>query len=210
MTRSHGLSRSALFLAGVLTLFPLQDYSLRVNRAVTPFYPDGGYEANVAVAAIEMDRAGKRLNTELVYGESPFAGAALDALTHWKFSPSPSADMSRTSVTFVFRPRSMERVPLTARISGQQRARPNRPPLPLEMFDTGYPQTCDTEGAVVLELSVNEKGEVDDVAPILGFPSLTGAVEMEVKSWKFLPATVDGKPVRGRAVVVISFVHPAL
>ena len=210
MTDSHGLGRAGFFLAGVLMIFPLQDHSLRVDNAVAPSYPGGIHDAGVVVVAIETDRAGKRTSTELVYGEAPFSGAALDALTHWSFSPSPTAEMSRTSVTFVFRPRNMERVPLKARISGRQTAKPNIPPFPLEIFDTGYPQTCDDEGAVVLDLSVSEKGEVDQLAPVLGMPSLTGAVEMEVKSWKFLPARVNGNPVRGRAIVVISFVHPAL
>jgi outer membrane biosynthesis protein TonB len=104
----------------------------------------------------------------------------------------------------------MDRVPLHVSISEHQRARADRPPLPLHIFDTGYPQMCIDQGAVIMELTVNEAGDVEDVRSIINIPSLGGAAETEVKSWKFYPAMSGGKPVRGQAVVVISFVHPAL
>jgi hypothetical protein len=104
----------------------------------------------------------------------------------------------------------MDRIPLAAYISRHHLAKPDRPPFPLQMFDTGYPQICVDQGAVILELSVTDKGEVDDVRTILGASALTGVAEMEVKSWTFSPAMSAGRPVPGNAIVVISFVHPAL
>ena len=197
-------------LIAFLWLLPSQDFSLRVESAVAPTYPARTYDSGVAVVLMEMDRLSKRTNTEMVYGRPPFISAALDAVTHWRFKPSSQAHASRTSITFVFRPRSIERVPLPVKMTGAQIARPDRPPLPLEIFDPGYPPMSVAEGAVVLELSVDAKGGVVEVRPIVDIPSLTGAVEMEAKSWKFSPAMAGGKPVSGNAIVVISFVHPAL
>jgi hypothetical protein len=104
----------------------------------------------------------------------------------------------------------MDRVPLRAAITDQQKGKTERPALPAEIFDTGYPQTCSAEGSVILDLSINQQGEVDDLQPIIGDSSLIGAVELQIRSWKFFPARANGKAVRGNAIVVISFVHPAL
>jgi outer membrane biosynthesis protein TonB len=211
MTASLGLSHAvSLFLIGLIFVFPSQNSSLQVESAVAPNYPARTYGGGVAVVAVDVDRSGKRMGTELVWGDSPFAAAALDSVSHWKFTPSATADVSRTSITFVFRPRTMDRVPLAAYISRQQLAKPDRPPFPNQIFDTGYPQICVDQGAVVLELSVTDKGEVDEVRPILGVPALTGIAEMDIKSWTFSPAMSAGRPVPGSAIVVISFVHPAL
>jgi outer membrane biosynthesis protein TonB len=211
MTESLGLSHAlALLLTGIMLIFPFQDYSLRVDSAVAPVYPARAHDGGVAVIGIQADRAGRRTSTEMISGEAPFVTAALDILAHWKFAPSSTAGVSATSITFVFRPRTMDRVPLYVSISEHQKAKADRPPLPLQIFDTGYPQMCIDQGAVIMELSVNERGDVEDVKSILSIPSLGGAAEMEVKSWKFYPAMSGGKPVRGQAVVVISFVHPAL
>jgi outer membrane biosynthesis protein TonB len=210
MTESLGLGHAAaLFMIGVILMFPSQDYSLRVDTAVAPVYPLRAHEGGVAVVAVQVDRGGKRTTTEVVSGEAPFTGAALDSLTHWRFTPSKTAGASSTSITFVFRPRTMDRVPLDAGVTARDLAQADRPPLPREIFDPGYPQTCSDQGAVILELSVNEKGDVEGVEPIISMTSLA-AVEMEVKSWKFAPAMSGGKPVGGKAVVVVSFVHPAL
>jgi outer membrane biosynthesis protein TonB len=210
MTKSRRtFDHAALFLIGALFVFPSQDFSLHVDNAIEPMYPHDARGGGVAIILVEVDRSGKRITTETAHGEMPFSTSALKALTHWKFKPS-SSDVSRTSITFIFRPRNVERVPLPVRITEKQKARLDRPPLPLEVFDPGYPPMCNAEGAVILELSVNERGEVDGVKSIAGIPRLMAAVEMEAKSWRFLPAVVAGKPVKGNAIAVISFVHPAL
>jgi TonB family protein len=66
--------------------------------------------------------------------------------------------------------------------------------------DLRYPIHSTAVGTVVLEMTISEKGTVENVRIIREIPSLTEAAVESVRKWQFKPAISDGKPTRSRAV----------
>lgn len=71
--------------------------------------------------------------------------------------------------------------------------------------DLSYPVQSIAVGTVILEITVSEKGAVEDVRPTREIQSLTETALRAVKQWHFKPATLDGKPVRSRTSVAVLF-----
>lgn len=71
--------------------------------------------------------------------------------------------------------------------------------------DLSYPVQSIAVGTVVLEITVNEKGAVEDVRPIREIQSLTETALHAVKEWHFKPAILDGKTVRSLTTVAVVF-----
>lgn len=61
------------------------------------------------------------------------------------------------------------------------------------------------QGVVELEAVIGENGLVEAVNIVSGNPVLTKPAAEAVKKWKFAPQSVDGKPTRATAPVVVSF-----
>ena len=74
--------------------------------------------------------------------------------------------------------------------------------------DVPYPVQSIAIGTLVLEVIVSETGKVEDVQPIRKIESLTEAAIDSVKSWQFNPASLDGKSVRSRTAIAVTF-NPA-
>jgi TonB family protein len=74
--------------------------------------------------------------------------------------------------------------------------------------DLAYPIQSVAVGTVVLEITVSEKGAVEDVWPIREIQSLTETAVKSVRKWQFKPALLDGQPTRSRTVVAVTF-NPA-
>jgi TonB family protein len=55
-------------------------------------------------------------------------------------------------------------------------------------------RTARIQGPVILKITINEKGEVADVAIVSGHPMLSDAAITSVKTWRF-ETPVDGKSV---------------
>jgi len=71
--------------------------------------------------------------------------------------------------------------------------------------DIAYPPKSIAVGTVVLEVTVDEKGLVESVRPIREIQSLTNTAVESVRNWKFEPAVLDGKSIRSRTIVAVTF-----
>ena len=71
--------------------------------------------------------------------------------------------------------------------------------------DIRYPAQSVSVGTVVLELTVDEKGLVEEVLAVRRIETLTETAVDSVKGWKFKPALLDGKPTRSRITVAVLF-----
>jgi protein TonB len=72
----------------------------------------------------------------------------------------------------------------------------------------GYPdaaRAAGIEGRVILKIVISEKGEVTSVTVMRGDPILAQAAVEVVKTWKFTPATLEGKPIAVFRIVPINF-----
>lgn len=92
---------------------------------------------------------------------------------------------------------------------------PDRTPELIESYDDfkkrvnypDYEKTHRIQGKVFIMAFINEKGNVDKSNVIIGIDSsLNYAAMHAVDSTKFYPATIEGKPVKARLSIPISFV----
>ena len=82
------------------------------------------------------------------------------------------------------------------------------PPKALAMQAPSYPaeaKAAGIEGIVVVQYTVTETGEVEEVEAVRGPPELTAVCVAAVQSWRFSPAMKDGEPVSVRRMARFPF-----
>ena len=75
----------------------------------------------------------------------------------------------------------------------------------ISAVEVAYPWNSIAEGTVILEVTVDHWGEIEDVRVLRDVPSLTEPARKAVKKWKFKPATLNGKPVTATIPVAFAF-----
>lgn len=104
-------------------------------------------------------------------------------------------------------------VPAQTTVDGRVLAATDRfnPAHLLYRFDPDYPseaQQQNVEGTVRLRLSIDANGAVDRVQMLSGPPLLVSAAISAVKNWRFLPALLNGEPVKSEQDVDVEFHLP--
>jgi protein TonB len=61
------------------------------------------------------------------------------------------------------------------------------------------------EGVVVLDLTITERGQVEDVRRVTGPWLLVNAAAAAVSQWRYVPYVLDGKLIRKQTRVTITF-----
>ncbi|HJY91193.1 MAG TPA: energy transducer TonB, partial [Candidatus Acidoferrum sp.] len=72
-----------------------------------------------------------------------------------------------------------------------------------------YPAKAKAQGAVVLNVTLDMKGNVAKVAPLRDIPPLTTSATGALKNWNFSAATYEGKPIQCHMVVAFVFRSPS-
>ncbi len=83
-----------------------------------------------------------------------------------------------------------------------------QPPEAVSVSDVTIPYRSVANGTVVLDVMISEEGEVRNVQVRRDIASETEEVVRSVKTWKFEPAKLNGKAVRSRMTVAVTF-NPA-
>ena len=82
-------------------------------------------------------------------------------------------------------------------------------PVRIYSPDPHYPEEARharVQGVVILQTIINTDGDVTDVKVLKGLPSgLTESAVAAVSSWRFKPATLEGRPVAVYYLVTVSF-----
>lgn len=68
-----------------------------------------------------------------------------------------------------------------------------------------YPPNTIAVGTVVLEVIIEESGEIEHVRRVQGPSPLAEESERTVRKWTFKPARLDGKPIRASAILTFTF-----
>ncbi len=90
----------------------------------------------------------------------------------------------------------------------QQREEEKSRYTPIEIISAvpaDYPYNSIAEGTVILEVRVDQWGDIEDVGVLRDIKSLTEPAKKAVKKWKFKPASFDGKPVTSTIAVAFNF-----
>ncbi|MBI3405262.1 MAG: energy transducer TonB [Acidobacteria bacterium] len=86
----------------------------------------------------------------------------------------------------------------------EQPAAPKFTPVEIiSAVEAAYPVNSVAEGTVILEVTVNPEGEIENVRVLKDIPSLTEPAKKAVHNWKFKAATWRGKSVA--ATIAVSF-----
>ena len=78
----------------------------------------------------------------------------------------------------------------------------------VKRVDPAYPRLAvqaRISGSVVLQIGVDEEGNVEDIRVIQGHPLLVDAAVQAVRQWKYSPTLLNGEPVRVVGIVTVVF-----
>jgi TonB family protein len=183
----------------------------RLDKVVVPDHPVATVDGGVVLLDLWVDNEGLVSKIRTLEGRSPFSQKASEAVRRWTFAPAQieKPGESRVGVLMVFRPRMiLEFGPPQRKL--KQVASSDRPPLPVTILPLPYPANSVAEGVVVLQLEIDFRGGITQIDVIEGISPLTGVARKSVETWHFAPAKVDGQPVCGTVIVVVSFLRPTL
>jgi Gram-negative bacterial TonB protein C-terminal len=79
------------------------------------------------------------------------------------------------------------------------------PPDILTAGEIPYPPDSIASGTLPLSINLDEAGQIQNVQVLRDIPSLTDPAVTAVKSWRFVPGKLDGKPVASTLNVSVVF-----
>jgi TonB family protein len=144
---------------------------------------------------------------------APLTKAAVRSVKEWTFAPAKfdgKAVTSRMTVAVTFNPASVlaANVPLPPLIHQDDEARAESsfhpPEVTLATFPT-YPADASWPGTVVIEATINEAGKVQGTKVLRDVPPFTAKAIQAVGDWRFMPATLDGRPLRAKTILAFAF-----
>ena len=80
--------------------------------------------------------------------------------------------------------------------SATERVQPDYPPLA---------KAAQVSGAVIVEVLIDEEGNVSSARAVSGHPLLRDAAVGAARNWKFTPTTLSGEPVRVIGTLTFNF-----
>ncbi len=188
--------------------------TLSVTDITVPFLSVAN--GTVVLDALISD-TGEVQGVEVRRGIASLTEPATNAVEEWKFSAATLAGKalaSRLPVAVTFRPPLLlaDQVPLPT-LKPQTEAAIQAEFQPAEVTRAAfpkYPSNSFAAGAVVLEVTLNRKGEVEeDVKVLRDLPPLTEEAMAVVGNFRFMAATFNGDPVPSKVVLAFVFRPPA-
>lgn len=197
-------------------------------RKVAPVYPPLARQARIqgtVVLRIVIDKEGAVSNLQLLSGHPMLAPAAIDAVKQWRYGRYVSEDKPvevETVVRVEFKMaggpevgtpgRSQQSsaprdgIPQLARVSAEIMKR-----LLEHKVDPEYPPDArekHIEGTVLLNVDIDDEGNVGRVELVSGHPMLAPAAMDAVLEWKYRPFVLNGEAVPVETTVELQFALP--
>jgi TonB family protein len=141
---------------------------------------------------------------------------AVRSARQWKFKPAKlngKAVASRMTVAVTFNPAPPVAgdIPLPPLIpqENETRLQPSfQPPGVIHATFPTYPVRALNPGTVILQARLNEAGEVQSTMVLRDAPPFTATATRAIEDWRFVPATLNGRPVESNIVLVFCFRQP--
>ena len=191
---------------------------------VEPVYPETARRARLeGTVALEVliDEQGVVERVRIIRGGyPPLQPAARDAVLQWRYAPTfldGRAVKVLTTVNVTFR------LPPGSAIAVAPSVAPVAPPRPRQPLRAGgvvqdsklihrvepvYPELARrtrAEAVIVMEVQIDEQGDVTDVSIARGHPLFDQAAIDAVKQWRYSPTLLNGEPVPVVTTVTIPF-----
>lgn len=147
---------------------------------------------------------------------APLTKEAIRSVKTWKFQPAKFEGRfvaSRITVAVNFNPLSnfAADVPLSPLIPHADETRVKSRFQPADVAFAampGYPVDAFNPGTVVLAVTVSEKGKTDGTKVLRDTAPFTAKALRAAADWRFVPATLDGKPIQSTAILAFVFRLP--
>ncbi len=139
---------------------------------------------------------------------------AIRSVRTWKFEPARfngKAVASKVTVAVTFNPcppLSVDRSSLPALVQEDQDSHPGSGFSPPGVIHAVYPTSpfdAISPGTVVLEESIDQAGNVHRTKVLRDAPPFTNLSVQALDDWKFTPATMNGRPVESKVILVFCF-----
>jgi TonB family protein len=141
---------------------------------------------------------------------------AVRSVRTWKFAPAKfngKAVASRMTVAVTFNPAPplCADIPLPPLIHQDDKARLESSFHPPEVTHATFPTCVDnaaSPGTVILEASINEADKAQHTKVLRDAPPFTTTAIRAIEDWRFVPATLNGRLVESKVVLVFCFRQP--
>jgi len=181
--------------------------TLKPVKTVNPVYPPEAKEKHVegnVVLSVTVDKSGKVSNLEVLSGPEQLVKSAIDAVKQWEYDP-PAQAPALTTVTVNYTLSDPEaQAGVIYNVGGDR-----RPPKPVYKPEPPYTKEArkdKIQGSVELSLVVDAEGNVTEARVVKALdPGLDQNALRTVRTWRFEPATRNGKPVPVRVTVQVTF-----
>jgi TonB family protein len=173
------------------------------------------------VLDVSLDEDGHTHRIDALRDPGSMLDAAKTSVRGWKFhaaSRNGKPESSRIAVSYVYRPPN----------NGVAAAVPPKdfsPVIPTDASESGepngyvpagivsfaypdYPINSAASGSVVVQLTVDESGEVKNVDFLHGMANFNNLVSDALKKWRFQAATFKGTPTTSKTVIAFIFQAP--
>jgi protein TonB len=173
----------------------------------------------LVVLDVSLDEQGKIVGTKALRDPGAMVPAAVSSLRTWKFVPSllgQTAVPSEMTVAFLYRPpNNGPAAPLPPKdfkpVLPQSQEHPRIDYVPAGIVSfvyPDYPLNSVAWGSVVVQITVNTLGQIEDTKVLHGMEPFTPYAVGALQKWKFQPATLNGKPLSSQIAVAYVFQTP--
>jgi TonB family protein len=188
----------------------------QVTRATFPTYPVLSMANGTVVLDVMISEEGEVRNVQVRRDIASITEEAVRSVSTWKLEPAKfngKAGTSRMTVAVTFNPVPpfAANVPLPPLIHQDDEARIQsrfQPPQVTRATFPTYPTNALNPGTVILQVSIDEAGKAQSTKVLRDAPPFTTTSIQAIEDWRFMPATLDGKPVESKVVLVFCFRLP--
>jgi TonB family protein len=188
-----------------------------VSKAGDIPYPTSRLDAGVVTLSVELDNTGHVAGVGILRDISSVSGLGIAAVRSWTYTPAtlngkPVA--STLTINIVYDPGFLgaDNIPLPPPSQVQPISTKDPAFFPPQLNTATfapYPAKAKTQGAVVLNVTLDSNGNAAKVATLRDVPPLTASATAALKNWNFSAATYQGKPIQSHMVVAFLFRSPS-
>jgi TonB family protein len=169
--------------------------------------------SGTVVLEVTISEEGQVRNVQVRRDIASETEEAVRSVKTWKFEAAKingKAVTSRMTVAVTFNPAPplAADIPLPPLIHQDDEARIGssfQPPEVTRATFPTYPISAANIGTVILEASINDAGKAQSTKVLRDVPPFTAMAIQAIKDWSFIPATLKGRPVESKVVLVFCF-----
>jgi len=189
-------------------------------KKVQPSYPPTAKAVNASGAVqvqITISEAGEVIEASAISGHPVLRSVAEEAARQWLFKPTevggkpvkvqgilifefrmspPSTSVPTTAATSAETP---EKLNVSGRVLQSKAIKKVQPPYP------PIAKAARASGAVQVQITISETGEVIEASAISGHPLLRDAALQAARQWLFKPTELSGAPVKVQGILTFNF-----